>query len=119
MKARWKWVVLAAIAAVAVAVGVGIAWVLWGPFSFESAAAEAQEEVALLNSRDPQQILAETTNRFYSGHNLPLALPLYRRAGKVEKSKILIALKSLKKTGSRYIFRYSEKVPTWQAPLNQ
>jgi hypothetical protein len=98
MKARWKWVVVAQ-SRLPWRWESGIAWVLWGPFSFESAAAEAQEEVALLNSRDPQQILAETTNRFYPGHNLPLALPLYRRAGKVEKSKILIALKSLKKTG--------------------
>lgn len=33
MKARWKWILLAVIAAVA------IAWVLWGPFSFQAAAA--------------------------------------------------------------------------------
>src|SRR5579863_9662071 len=79
MKARWKWIALAGIAAVAIVVGVGVAWILWGPFSFQSAAAKAKEEVALLNSRDPQQMLAEA-NRFYWGHNLPLAIPLYQRA---------------------------------------
>lgn len=79
MKARWKWILLAAIGAVALMVGVGIAWVLWGPFSFESAAAKVKEEVALLNGRDPQRMLAEA-GRFYWGHNLPLAAPLYERA---------------------------------------
>jgi tetratricopeptide (TPR) repeat protein len=79
MKARWKWILLGAIAAVALLVGIGIAWILWGPFSFQSAAAKAKEEVALLISRDPQRMLAEA-NRFYWGHNLPLAFPLYHRA---------------------------------------
>jgi CHAT domain-containing protein len=79
MKARWKWVLLAGIAAVALLVGIGIAWILWGPFSFQSAAAKAKEEIALLNSRDPQRMLTEA-NRFYWGHNLPLAFPLYHRA---------------------------------------
>lgn len=64
MKARWKWIVLAAIGAVAVAVGVGVAWILWGPFSFQSAAAKVKEEAALLNGGDPQRMLAEA-NRFY------------------------------------------------------
>jgi hypothetical protein len=79
MKARWKWVLLAGIAAVAVAVGVGIAWVLWGPFSFESAAAKVREEATLLNGHDPQRMLTEA-NRFYWGHPLPLASRLYQRA---------------------------------------
>ena len=79
MKARWKWVVLSAIAAVAVAVGFAVAWVLWGPFSFASAAAKAKEETILLNGHDPQETLAEA-NRFYWGHNLPLALPLYQKS---------------------------------------
>jgi formate hydrogenlyase subunit 3/multisubunit Na+/H+ antiporter MnhD subunit len=59
MKARWKWILLAAIAAVALAVGVGIVWVLWGPFSFQSAAAKVKEEAILLNGRGPHRMLAE------------------------------------------------------------
>jgi CHAT domain-containing protein len=79
MKTWWKWILLATIGAVSVAVGVGIAWVFWGPFSLESAAAKAKEAAALLDSRNPQGMLAEA-NRFYWGHNLPLASPLYTRA---------------------------------------
>ncbi|HEV2498310.1 MAG TPA: hypothetical protein VGY31_01870 [Terriglobia bacterium] len=79
MKARWKWAILAAIATVAVVVGLTIAWVLWGLFSFESAAAKVKEEATLLNGRDSQRMLAEA-DRFYWGHNLPLAAPLYERA---------------------------------------
>lgn len=79
MKARWKWILLATIAAVAVAAGVGIVWVLWGPFSFSSAKANVTEEAVLLNGSDPQRMLGEA-NRFYWGHNLPLALPVYQRA---------------------------------------
>jgi CHAT domain-containing protein len=79
MKARWKWALLSVIGVAALAAGFAIAWVLWGPFSFASAAAKVKEEAALLNGRDPQRMLAEA-NRFYWGHNLPLALPLYERA---------------------------------------
>ncbi|MGH9327274.1 MAG: hypothetical protein ACRD2B_11420, partial [Terriglobia bacterium] len=79
MKRHWKAIVLGLIAAAGLAVGSTIAWVLWGPFSFQSAAAKAKEEATLLNGRDPQQMLAEA-NRFYWGHNLPLAFPLYQRA---------------------------------------
>ncbi len=79
MKARRKWKVLGIITAVALAVGFAAAWVFWGPFSFESAEAKVKEEAVLLDGRDPQRILAEA-NRFYWGHNLPLALPLYQRA---------------------------------------
>ncbi|HEV2418030.1 MAG TPA: CHAT domain-containing protein [Terriglobia bacterium] len=79
MKTRWKWAVLGAIGGVALAAGFAVAWVLWGPFSFQSAAAKVKEEAFLLNGRDPQRMLAEA-NRFYWGHNLPLALPLYERA---------------------------------------
>lgn len=79
MKRRWKAVVLGIVAAGAVAVGFAVAWVLWGPFSFQSAAAKVREEAALLNGSDPQRMLAEA-NRFYWGHSLPLALPLYQKA---------------------------------------
>lgn len=79
MKARRKWAVLGVIGAVALAVGFAVAWVLWGPFSFQSAAAKVKEEAVLLNGHDPQRMLAEA-NRFYWGHNLPLATPLYQRA---------------------------------------
>jgi tetratricopeptide (TPR) repeat protein len=79
MKARWKWTLLGLITAVALAVGFVVAWVFWGPFSFESAEAKVKEETVLLNGHDPQRMLAEA-NRFYWGHNLPLALPLYQRA---------------------------------------
>lgn len=79
MKRQWKAIVLSLIAAGAVALVFAFAWVLWGPFSFQSAAAKVKEEEALLNSRDPQRMLAEA-NRFYWGHNLPLALPLYQKA---------------------------------------
>lgn len=79
MKARWKLVLLTAVTAVALAVGVAIAWAFWGPFSFESAEAKVKEESVLLNGHDPQRMLAEA-NRFYWGHNLPLALPLYQKA---------------------------------------
>lgn len=53
MKVRWKWTPLGVIGTVALAPGFAIAWVLWGPFSFESAAAKAKEETVLLNGRDP------------------------------------------------------------------
>jgi len=79
MKARWKWALLSVIGATALAAGFAVAWLLWGPFSFSSAAAKVKEEAALLNGRDPQRMLAEA-NRFYWGHNLPLAAPLYERA---------------------------------------
>jgi hypothetical protein len=79
MKARRKWILLGAIAAVALLMGIGIFWILWGPFSFESAEAKVKEEAVLLNGHDPQRMLAEA-NRFYWGHNLPLATSLYRRA---------------------------------------
>jgi CHAT domain-containing protein len=79
MKARRKWIVLGVIMAAALAVGFAAAWVFWGPFSFESAEAKVKEEAVLLNGHDPQRMLAEA-NRFYWGHNLPLALPLYQRA---------------------------------------
>jgi CHAT domain-containing protein len=79
MKARRKWTLLGVITAVALVVGFAVAWVLWGPFSFESAEAKVKEEAVLLNGHDPQRMLAEA-NRFYWGHNLPLALPLYQRA---------------------------------------
>jgi hypothetical protein len=78
MKARWKWTVLSAIATAAVAVGFAVAWVFWGPFSFASGAARVKEEALLPNGRDPQRMLAEA-NRFYLGHNLPLALLAQRR----------------------------------------
>src|SRR5579883_3406147 len=76
MKARWKWALLSVIGATALAAGFAVAWLLWGPFSFSSAAAKVKEEAALLNGRDPQRMLAEA-NRFYWGHNLPLAAPLF------------------------------------------
>ncbi|MGH9434667.1 MAG: hypothetical protein ACRD06_01560, partial [Terriglobia bacterium] len=79
MKARWRWALLGGIGAVALAVGFALAWVLWGPLSLQSAAAKVKEEATLLNGRDPQRMLAEA-NRFYWGHNLPLAVPLYERA---------------------------------------
>ena len=80
MKARWKWALLGVIGATALAAGFAVAWLLWGPFSFASAAAKVKEEAALLNGRDPQRMLAEA-NRFYWGHALPLALLAQRRPG--------------------------------------
>lgn len=79
MKARRKWALLGVIGIVALAAVFAVAWVFWGPFSFESAEAKVKEEAFLLNGHDPQRMLAEA-NRFYWGHNLPLALPLYQRA---------------------------------------
>lgn len=79
MKRHWKAIALGLIAAVAVAVGFAFAWVLWGPFSFQTAAAKVKEEAVLLNGQDPQRMLVEA-NRFYWSHNLPLALPLYQKA---------------------------------------
>src|SRR5579875_1175391 len=58
MKARWKWALLSVIGVVALAAGFAVAWLLWGPFSFSSAAAKVKEEAALLNGRDPQRMLA-------------------------------------------------------------
>jgi hypothetical protein len=71
MKRRWKKLLLCSLAMMIPAVGFAIAWVIGGPFSFASAAAKANEEAPLLNSRDPQRMLTEA-NRFYWGHNLPL-----------------------------------------------
>ncbi len=79
MKARRKWIVLGVITAAALAVSFAAAWVFWGPFSFESAEAKVKEEAVLLNGHDPERMLAEG-NRFYQGHNLLLATPLYSRA---------------------------------------
>jgi hypothetical protein len=77
MKKRWVKILLGLIAAMGLALGFAIAWVLWGRFSFESAEAKVKEEALLLGGHDPQRMLAEA-NRFYWGHNLPLALPLYQ-----------------------------------------
>jgi CHAT domain-containing protein len=79
MKARRKWIIWGLVTAVALTVLFAAAWVFWGPFSFESAEAKVREEAVLLNGHDPQRMLAEA-NRFYWGHNLPLAIPLYQRA---------------------------------------
>ncbi len=79
MKARWRWALLGGIGAVALAVGFALAWIFWGPFSFASAAAKAEEAAVLRDSRDPQRMLAEA-NRYYWGHNLPAAIPLYQQA---------------------------------------
>lgn len=59
MKAWWKWALLGIIGAVALVVGFAVAWVFWGPFSLQSAAAKVKEEAALLNGRDPQRMLKD------------------------------------------------------------
>ncbi|HEX5483317.1 MAG TPA: CHAT domain-containing protein [Terriglobia bacterium] len=79
MRKRRVKIILGAIAAIVAAAVFAVAWVLYGPFSFATAAARAKEEAVLLNERGPQRMLAEA-NRFYWGHNLPMAAPLYQRA---------------------------------------
>jgi hypothetical protein len=49
MKARWKWIFLGFLGAMGLAAGVALAWIFWGPFSFESAEAKVKEEAVLLN----------------------------------------------------------------------
>jgi CHAT domain-containing protein/tetratricopeptide (TPR) repeat protein len=79
MNRRWIKVVFGAVAALVAVVLFFVVWVLYGPFSFASAAAKAKEASLLLKDNHPQRMLAEA-NRFYWGHNLPLATPLFARS---------------------------------------
>jgi hypothetical protein len=79
MKGRRKKFFLLILIALVTTVAVAVVWVLYGPFSFASAAARAREAAVLLKDNDPPRMLA-VANRFYWGHNLPLAAPLYSRA---------------------------------------
>ncbi|MGH9773142.1 MAG: hypothetical protein ACRD4Q_15830, partial [Candidatus Acidiferrales bacterium] len=79
MKRRIKTGLFIAAAGLAVVIAIAAVWVRYGPFSFATASTQAKEVTALLKGNDPQRMLGEA-NRFYWGHNLPLALPLYQRA---------------------------------------
>ncbi len=79
MKGRIKKCFLLGLAVLIAVVIFITVWFLYGPFSFASRPSQSKEVAAVLKGNDPQRMLAEA-NRFYWGHNLPLALPLYQKA---------------------------------------